>query len=322
MNKIIVTGGSGFIGTNVVENLTKNGYVILNLDHNSPINQTQLSTWREVDLLDLPLLTSIILEFQPDAIIHLGAVTDLNGVDLTYYDANITGVRNLISIADQLPNLKKVIFASSMYVCKPGFIPNDYDTYRPHTVYGESKVQTELIIKENLNTHYEWIIVRPTSIWGPWFNIPYIDFFKIVYQRKYFDFGNTCTKSYGFIGNTVFQIKSLLETKGLHSRVFYLGDLPATPISEWANEISLKMNKGSIKKIPFFIIKIAAFFGDFLKVLGFNFPITSFRLKNMTTNNVLPLDDIYNVTGKPPYSRQDGTAQTLAWLKNHKGYQF
>ncbi|WP_276373428.1 NAD(P)-dependent oxidoreductase [Chryseolinea sp. H1M3-3] len=321
MRRILITGGSGFIGTNMMDALLKDGNIVLNLDRDKPFKDQHLSHWRKVDILDYQNLESEILKFNPEIVLHLAAVTDLDGKTEQYYSANVEGTQYLIDVCNKLPLLEKVIFTSSMYVCKPGYIPKDYDDYKPHTLYGESKVKGEQLVKKISNSNYSWVIVRPTSIWGPWFKIPYIDFFNIVYQGKYFDFGNTCTKTYGFVENTVFQIQRLIASDTVHGKTFYLGDIPPIQISEWANEISVEMGKGNIKKIPFFVMRMAAWGGDILSKLKIRFPITSFRLSNMTTNNILPLDDIYRITGPAPVSRLDGVKKTLQWLIDYKGYK-
>jgi GlcNAc-P-P-Und epimerase len=319
MEKILVTGGSGFIGINLVNQL-KSHYNILNIDKFPPADSTLNSYWRKIDILDYENLERELLDFDPEFIVHLAAVTDLNGTDSLYYSANVEGTQNIIRAANRLKNLRKIIFTSSMYVCRPGFIPKAYDDYKPHTTYGESKVKGELLVKEIRNSQYKWVIIRPTSIWGPWFGIPYIDFFNIVYSQKYFDFSRTCTKTYGFVENTIFQIEKLLHSDLADFKTLYLGDTPAIKISEWANQISLEFGNGPIKKIPFFLIKSAAFLGDTLIKLSIKFPISSFRLSNMTTNNILPLDEINKITVEPPISRAEGTRKTIDWLVSHKGY--
>ena len=67
------------------------------------------------------------------------------------------------------------------------------------------------------------------------------------------------------------------------NKVFYLGDEIPTNIEEWGNEIASELGI-KIIKMPYFFIKVAAYLGDFLKKIGVKFPMTSFRLKNMTTN--------------------------------------
>jgi len=193
MKKILVTGGSGFIGTNLMDSFLSKGDQVLNLDSAKPLKSQHLPYWKQIDILDYDGLESEILKFDPEVIVHLAAVTDLDGKSLEYYNANTIGTQNIVDISKKLKSLKRVVYTSSMYVCKPGHIPRNYDEYKPHTIYGESKVKGELIVKAIKDPAYTWVIIRPTSIWGPWFNIPYIDFFNIVYQGKYYDFGSTCT---------------------------------------------------------------------------------------------------------------------------------
>lgn len=318
--KILITGGSGFIGLNLSEYLLNQGYNILSIDIKPPENNKLLPYWKECSLLNFGKLKEIIFDFSPEYIIHLAARTDLDGKSLEDYNVNTIGTKHIIDIANLSRSLKRVVFTSSMYVCEPGKIPKDFVTYTPHTIYGESKVQGELLVKKECKSNYDWVIIRPTSIWGPQFGIPYIDFFKIVYQKRYFDFGNTCTKTYGYIENTIFQIQKIMESENASNQTYYLGDFTPIQISEWANEISIEMGKGKIKKIPFWLISFAGLVGDLLMKVKIKFPITSFRLKNMTTNNILPLENTYTITGDLPISRHEGTIKTINWLKEYRGY--
>lgn len=318
MNRILVTGGSGFIGTNLIHHLLKEKeYTLLNIDIHQPKIGGHKHLWKKADIFDANLLKKTIQEFQPDYVIHLAARTDLRGKELKDYDANIVGVSNLLDTLEEIPNLKRAIFASSMYVCEPGYMPKDFDDYAPHTLYGESKVETEKIIKER-NPHYTWSIIRPTSIWGPWFGEPYDKFFRIVLSHMYFHMGKrACKKTYGYIDNAIYQIMSILQApeEKVMRKVFYLGDYEPYDITEWADEIA-KCAGIKIPNIPYFLFVIAGWFGDFLKLVGISFPMTSFRLKNMTTNNVHDLEPIKELAPNLPTSRQEGNVQTLNWIKS------
>jgi len=205
-----------------------------------------------------------------------------------------------------------------MLVCKPGYIPANQTDYAPTTIYGESKVKMENIIRESPH-NYKWTIVRPSSIWGPWFGEPYRDFFDMVIGRKYFHIGKkSCTKTYGYIENIVYQLDSIVHapTENILGHVFYLGDYEPTNIHEWANEIAFEIGT-RIKTIPYPLIKFAAVSGDIIKLLGINFPMTSFRLNNMTTNNILNLSNTKDIAPDLPFSRIAGVKKTLDWMKNN-----
>ena len=315
MYKVLITGGSGFIGTNLLLFLIEK-YEILNIDIRES-NLTELQKYTSlVDITNYEKFRNVVIGFSPDYIIHLAARTDLNGKFIYDYSANTVGVSNLMKIIHELPKLKKLIVTSSMLVCHTGYYPKNQFDYAPNTLYGESKVETEKIVWDN-KPQCDWAIIRPTSIWGPWFGVPYRNFFDMVISRKYFHIGRkSCTKTYGYVGNAVYQIEQILfhETLNEDQKVFYIGDNPPTNIEIWANEIAAELNF-NIKRVPFWMLKIAAYFGDLLKLYNITFPMTSFRLKNMTTDNTIDLSETYKIAPNPPCSRIDGIKATLQWLK-------
>ena len=316
---MLITGGSGFIGSNLLRFYMGEGFNVLNIDKSPPKINEYCKNWKQVNILDFDVLKSEVLSFKPDFVIHLAARTDLNGRNINDYDSNTIGTNNLIKVLNITPSVKRVIFTSSMLVCKPGYIPESIIDYAPSTPYGESKVLMEKIIRMSAHS-YEWTIVRPTSIWGPWFGEPYRNFFEMIISKKYFHIGKrSCTKTYGYVENLMYQIDSILRAPAeqIQGNVFYLGDYNSTNINHWANEIASELGI-TIKTIPYPLIKLAALGGDGLKLLNINFPMSSFRLKNMTTNNVINLTNTMEIAPNLPFSRIDGIKRTLFWLKNSK----
>lgn len=318
--KILVTGGSGFIGTNLIENLIKKGYEVRNIDINRPKITERNDIWEKVNIIDYDSFEKAVLEFTPDYLVHLAARTDLDGKTLEDYDANITGVENLMKIVHKLPKLKKIIITSSKFVTRNGYhIKNQFD-YCPHTKYGESKVETEKKVWGN-QPQCDWCIIRPTSIWGPWFGVPYRNFFDMVMRRMYFHIGHIkCHKTYGYIGNALYQIEQLLfnETPDPNNKVFYIGDEPAYEINEWANEIANELGF-KVPTMPVWFVKFLARFGDFLGVFGIHFPMQSFRFGNMTNDGTNDMTNTYQIAPDMPYTRLEGIKETIAWIKKYEG---
>lgn len=317
--KVLITGGSGFIGSNLVERFLLCGHDVINFDMVEPQRKEFLKYWINVDINRFEILKQNIIDYSPDYIVHLAARTDLNGVNLDDYKTNILGVENMLIIANQLYSLKKIVFTSSMLVCYGGYKPKHQFDYAPTTVYGESKVVSEKIVWAN-KPNCDWAIIRPTSIWGPWFSVPYKSFFDMILARRYFHIGDkACVKTYGFIGNAVCQIDKILFSNTLDEskKIFYLGDDPAINIEEWANEIAGELGY-KLFRMPFMIVKLLAFFGDILKLINVDFPMNSFRLGNMTTDNIIDLKNTNELISNLPYNRIDGIKITLKWIIEHR----
>ncbi len=313
---IIITGGSGFIGTNLIDYYESLGYSILNIDIKPPRKLEHNVYWRQCDILDLSNLKKLVTDFNAPILIHMAAKADLKGKSIEDYITNTVGVHNIITVCnDTRSNVQKVVFASTMLVCKAGYIPKIDNDYCPLNFYGESKMMGEKLVKEANNLKFNWIIVRPSSIWGPWFGATYRTFFEMIIHKRYFNFsGRMSTKTFGYIGNVVYQIDQIINSTNSSHKTFYLGDYEAVNIKQWANEISLEIGH-KVKTIPKFLVFILAKIGDFLSRLNINFPMNSFRYNNMTTDNTLPLDNTREIAPKTPFSRKCGIKITLEWMK-------
>jgi nucleoside-diphosphate-sugar epimerase len=322
--KVLVTGGSGFIGTNMLSLLIEKGFDVVNYDIKKPQLREHEKFWVEIDICNKSQLSKLIQKDLPDYIIHLAARTDLNEVaSLEGYKVNIDGVRNIMEEAVYLTKLKRIIVASSMLVCMLGYTPQGFEDYAPNSLYGESKVLTEKIVKEY---NIDWIIVRPTSIWGPWFGEPYKNFFNLVINGFYFNIPSkySSTKTYGYVENTCMQIFNLLMTEDLSVKhnYFYLGDIEPINITDWAIRIRRLNNQSNPIEMPMWLLKFSAKIGDILKFnFGIHkFPINSFRFKNMTNNNIInDVKRTVKITKCYPQSSLDEEIlETLNWLKKIK----
>jgi len=321
--RIFISGGSGFIGTNLVEFYLNKGWEVLNVDIDSPQNIKHQEYWVKLDINDKEELSEILDKFQPDFILHFAARTDLSEkASLNNYRSNYLGVRNLIDSTRKLKNLKRIIFSSSQLVCKIGYRPKNEEDYCPSTLYGYSKVIGEEIVKSAGGFCKSWLILRPTSIWGPWFNVPYKEFFETIERGFYFHPGeNEIIKKWGFVYNSVYQINKLLLAPNnlVHGKTFYLSDYKPIELGSFANLIQRKLCNKKIKTIPICFMNIFAFVGDFLSLLGLrNIPLTSFRLKNILTNEIQDTQQLQKICGDLPYTLEEAVDSTLGWLNENR----
>lgn len=317
--RVVVTGGSGFIGTNLIQALLDDGIEVINLDALKPRNPAHATLWRQVSLEDAVRLRQELVAFNPTHIYHMGARTDLLSDKLGEYGANTVGLINLIEACKLLPHLQRVIYASSRLVCKIGYQPQSDTDYCPTTAYGESKVEGEKIVRAQVGDAHVWTLVRPTSIWGPWFDIPYRTFFDTVRAGRYFHPGGVkVRKSFGYVGNSVHQLRRIMNAPAeqVNRRTFYIGDYEPIEVFGFAQTIAREFGVGPVKTLPLGLLKLMALAGDILQKLGYkNPPLTSFRLDNLCTNMLHNFGDLPVVTGPLPYTAEQGVKQTVAWMK-------
>lgn len=318
--KILITGGSGFIGTNYIEYLLKSGQVeFINLDIKPPRNPAHKSFWQKCDLLDIGNLKKIVKDFSPTYIVHLAANTSTSEQKLSAFAVNTKGTENLILALKEVPSVERVIFTSTQLVSEVGRIPK-YDTdYKPSTVYGLSKVKMEQIIRTQKDLPYIWTIIRPISIWGPWFDEPYKSMFKSIKKGWYFHIGNGhYLRSLGYVENTVYQINQLLlaPAEKVDRKTFYLADSPPTDLYDFATEIQEMWDAKKIRHIPLWLAKSGAKLGDIFKAMGWKqVPLTSFRLNNIITEYIFDLQPIMEISGPLPCDVKTGVRQTIQWMR-------
>lgn len=320
--KILITGGSGFIGTNLMDYYLSKGVDIVNLDITSPMNPEHKSYWKEMDVLNMRGLRTAIANFSPTHIVNLAAKTGMidKRQKLENYASNIQGVKNLISATNDIPSLKKIIFISSMAVCKIGYSPQNETDYCPDTLYGKSKMLGEKVIRQTDIAPYSWVIVRPTGIWGPWSHEAYTTLFKLIQKGFYVHpAGVNINYSLGFVGNTVSQLDKLIQAPSVevHGKTFYLADCPPINMRVWTNLIQKAFGAQRIREVPIWALKVVAAIGDAMKLLGWDYPLlSSSRLKNMLTSFAFDLDP--TITKNQPYELEEAIQMTVAWIREEE----
>ena len=99
--------------------------------------------------------------------LHFAARTDVLGKTVDDYPANHIGTANVIAAIQKTPSVQNAIFTSSQFVVAPGDLPKHDQDFRPHTVYGQTKVLSEKAVRA-ADLACAWTIIRPTNVWGRW----------------------------------------------------------------------------------------------------------------------------------------------------------
>lgn len=311
---IVITGGSGFIGQNLVEFFLKGGHHIINLDISAPRSKEHRRYWRRFDIMS-DRLVDAVTDMRPNVLIHLAARTDLDGQSLKEYAANIDGVRRVWSQVQSVNSVELAVFFSTKLVHKNGTFEE------ADTRYGESKQLGERILSTQTSST-KYCVVRPTSLWGPWSDcphIPYGRFFKMVARGRYFHpSGASVNKHYSYVGNAIAQIDAICRKRDQvpSGEVYYLVDYENYDIESMAGVIAEEAGSRPPFVVPMYLVRPVALIGDLLHWVGLkNFPLTSFRLNNMCTeHNELPMENLRSLLPDLPYTMPQGVTETFKWF--------
>ena len=322
VKRVIVTGGSGFIGTHLITHLVEQGHQVLNLDKSEPLNPEQKGFHRQTDILDAAALHSEYDSFHPQWLFHLAARTDCDETTTVEagYAVNTVGTENVLGAAAN-PSLERVLITSSQYVCRPGHQPADDEDYCPHTVYGWSKVETERATRR-AGLKCPWVIVRPTNIWGPW-HLRYRRQVWHAIQRGFYlhPGGEPVIRSYGYVRNVVRQMVGLMESDvaKINGKIFYVGDAPRD-LLDWVNGFSLALRGRPVTVVPRPLLRAVALAGDLIgKVRGREFLIHSSRYRSMITSDRAPMSETFELLGPSPSSLEQAVNETVQWLHSYDG---
>lgn len=160
--KILVTGGCGYVGSNIVAALGDNGCTIGILDNlaTSPAEMVEdlrqkidaKLAFFETDVTDAEALKAAVKAFSPHVVIHcagLKSIADSWQDPLGYYETNVSGTINLLRAMDEA-GCARLIFSSSATVYgDPEFLPITEDhPLAPINPYGRSKLIAEEIMRD------------------------------------------------------------------------------------------------------------------------------------------------------------------------------
>ena len=309
--KILITGVHGFVGSNLVEALSKE-HTIYGLDIIAPVKDGVRYTfsWDFLDSKDgIP---------EVDAIIHLaGKAHDTKNKSAAdvYFKVNTELTKKIFDYYLASPKAKKFIFFSTAKAAADrveGVLTEDV-TPTPVGPYGESKIAAEKYIQEHLSDDKQVYILRPCMIHGPGnkgnLNLLYNVVKKgIPWPLGAFENRRTFTS----IENICFAVNGVL-TKDVPSGIYNMGDDEALSTNELIEEICKSLGKKAhIWKLPKGLMSGAAKVGGWLHL-----PLNPERLRKLTENYVSSNAKIKKALGveKMPVDAREGLKVTLNSFK-------
>ncbi len=294
MNKVLITGASGFIGSNLIDHLKNLHFCIDTLSLRTCIDEKMIK--------------------KSSSIVHLaGKAHDLKQVSNSsqYYEINFELTKKLFDIFLN-SEAEKFIFISSVKAAADQVddVLRETDPARPHTHYGKSKLMAEeYILSKALPVNKTFYILRPCMIHGPGnkgnLNLLYQFVLKgIPYPLSAFE----NKRSFLSIENLFFVIRELLERNDIPSGVYNVSDNEALSTNELIKLMAqTSYKKASLWNISPSLMKLIAKLGDILKL-----PLNTERLNKLTENYLVDNSKIRNALGKDfPIQARDGIIMTI-----------
>jgi nucleoside-diphosphate-sugar epimerase len=320
--KICVIGGSGFIGTRLIEHI--NNYFSIKIVDKRPSEKfneiTTICDIRNQDTLNRSVKGC-------EYIVHLAAEhrDDVSPISL-YYDVNVQGTKNVLEAMIK-NGINNIIFTSSVAVYglnKPN--PNENFQTDPFNDYGKSKWQAEEILRKWYNenpSQRNLTIIRPTVVFGEKNRGNVYNLLKQIASGKFMMVGNGKNKkSMAYVGNIAAFIDYCLQNmKGY--QVYNYIDKPDFTMNDLVNQVEISMGRKMPKvRLPKWLGMIGGYLFDGLGIIsGKKFSISSVRVKKFCATTQFDATKAHSSGFKAPYTLSEGLHKTLQFefLQRHEG---
>lgn len=259
-NKILLTGGAGFIGSHVADELIKLGNQLVILDDLSggcKENINKEAIFIRGSITDEELIKKLFAEHNFDYVFHLAAYAAeglSHFIRKFNYENNLIGSINLVN-ASVNHNIKCFVFTSSIAVYGTNQLPMTENlTPRPEDPYGIAKYAVELDLTNALKMFgLNHIIFRPHNVYGErqnigdkYRNVIGIFMNQIMQGRPLTVFGDGEQKrAFSYIGDIAPTIARSIYEAASYNQIFNIGTDRAYTINELAKQVLTSMNSQS-----------------------------------------------------------------------------
>ena len=262
MSKALVTGGAGFIGSHVAEELVNLGHQVIVLDDLSGgfiDNVVEGAGFIEGSINDVELINNLFEKEQFDYVFHLAAYAAeglSHFIKRFNYNNNLIGTINLIN-ASVNTQVKCFVFTSSIavYGTSPELPMTEETPAHPEDSYGIAKlaVEQELrVCKEMFDLDY--IIFRPHNVYGErqnigdkYRNVVGIFMNQILQGKPMTIFGDgSQTRAFSYIGDVAPVIAQSIEIREAYNQIFNIGADQPYSVNELANCVASAMGSKPI----------------------------------------------------------------------------
>ena len=298
---ILVTGASGFLGSNLI--LSLSGHNVISLSRRKPVN-CSFSTWYSKDIRDKDSMNELFTDNQIECVFHTAAKTDIWGRKKDYFGINFLGTKNLLELSKSY-GVKKFIYTSSPSVVfamesicgKSEDELNSPKKFFSH--YAESKSKAEDLVLSANSKDFLTCALRPHLIWGAGDTHLVPTLLSRARKRRLRQVGQGKNKvSLCYIDNAVqahtLAMGKLQSHKSSPSgKAYFIADKKPVVLWDWINELLLSQGIMYPKKISYFKAYLIGAICEFLYKffpLGNNIPMTRFVSAQLAKSHYFNLD--------------------------------
>ncbi|MBD1422507.1 NAD-dependent epimerase/dehydratase family protein [Sphingobacterium chuzhouense] len=312
--KIILIGGSGFVGTRLIDKLLEIPHIeVLNIDKNNSEKYPELT--RIGNVMDWQTLAHH--SKGSDVVVLLAAEhrDDVSPVSL-YYDINVEGMRNTLKAMDA-NGIKRLIFTSSVAVYGlDRDNPNESAPIDPFNDYGKSKWQAEQVLHVWHRSHLDWDIniIRPTVIFGEGNRGNVYNLLKQIASGRFLMIGRGRNKkSMSYIGNIVAFIWFLIEQEKTGYEVYNYVDKPDFTTNDLVHHTGQIVGKKiPTVRIPYWLGMLGGYGFDVLAfITRKKLNISSVRVKKFCAVTQFSSSKAMASGFVPPYTMEEGLRNML-----------
>lgn len=316
MVKIAVIGGSGFVGSRLIEELKKsNHYSLLNIDKKQSPFYPEITVIANV--MDKGEIEELLAGQEVVVLLAAEHRDDVTPKSL-YYDVNVQGMRNVLDAMD-VHGIKRIVFTSSVAVYGLNKTnPDENHPIDPFNEYGKTKWQAEEVLQEwHTKDHSRNVnIVRPTVIFGERNRGNVFNLLWQISSGKFMMIGSgNNKKSMAYVGNIATLLRFFIEVKTIGYNVFNYIDKPDFTMNELVAHIGTVLEKKiPTIKIPYGVGILGGYGFDILaKLTGKKLSISSVRVKKFCATTQFDATAVKIAGFKAPYTLGEGMANTLRY---------
>ncbi len=303
----MITGATGFIGRNLVENLAGR-YEVSCLIRRDDDFLNELGV--DVQRGDVTDKSSLKISEDVDAVVHLaGTLGSYKTKQKEHHDIHVRGAENILKRCTG----QRFIYISSAGVLGPVIDADETYQLNPTNDYENAKAEAEELVRQYENH----IILRPEFVYGP-HDMHVLRLFNSIKNRKFFLIGDGESLLHPtYVGDVVFCIEKCLN-QAFRNQTFNIAGKNALSVREFqemvANELGVSINR---LRIPLALAR--AYVSAVGPWVWFDPVLTKSSLDFFTKSRTFNTDKAQKMLGYRPVSLKDGISKTIGWYSEH-GY--